>query len=89
MLWGNGWIVVRGEGYADDRFWVCLDKDDALAIAQDVVDYWMDQHKPDPERVHVELPGDNTIFSVAVEDAFYVYVIPTKIREKGDRRPDR
>jgi len=38
----DGFIVVRKEKHLDDKYWVCEDKIDALRIASDVTDYWMD-----------------------------------------------
>ena len=81
----DAWLVVREEKHIDDRHWVCLDKEDALIIAGDVTDYWIDQYKDSNGEVD-DVPCEGQIFRHDQEDSFYVYVIPTTIRGKGENQ---
>ncbi len=78
----NAWIVIRYEKHIDDRFWVCLQKDDALKIAADVTAYW--KTKYEPEEVDETLYEDQ-IFHFDAEDMFRVVVQPQEVRETGER----
>ena len=77
----GSWIVVRKEKHIDDRFWICLNKDDALKIAFDVSEYW--KAKYNTEAVDEDLYGDQ-LFNYDAEDSFRVYVKPQQIRESGE-----
>ena len=77
----QAWIVVREERHIDPRFWVCLERDDALRIASDVTAYWMQQYEP--EEVNRQM-YENQIFHCQAEDAFRVYVEPQNILSAGE-----
>lgn len=77
----NAWIVVREERHVEDKYWVCLVQEDAIAIATDVTKYWLKECEP--EHVDTTCYG-NRIFSCSVEDAFSVYVMPQDIRDRGE-----
>ena len=77
----DAWIVIREEKHNDDRFWVCLTKDDALKIAADVTAYWVAQYAP--EEADETLYADQ-VFHFDAEDSFCVYVQPQIIRERGE-----
>jgi hypothetical protein len=79
----DGWIVVREEKHIDMKFWVCLNKDDALKIANDVTNYWKEKYDPNPEDVDTEL-YESLIFNFNADDMFWVYVQPQKINEIGE-----
>jgi len=90
----SAWIVVREEKHVDDRFWVCLNKDDALQIARDVTAYCMGLYSEDERMkldVDEELYGDSEaerlVFNCTVDDGFSVYVQPQQIREPGEVAP--
>jgi len=34
----DAWIVVREEKHLDDKFWICLHREDALRIAKEVTE---------------------------------------------------
>jgi hypothetical protein len=75
----NAWIVVRDENHIDAKYWVCLNKDDALKIAKDVTEYWKDES----DEVDTELYED-MIYNYSAEDSFSVIVQPQQIREPGE-----
>lgn len=77
----NAWLVVRTEKHIDDRYWVCLRRADALAIAKDVAGYWANQYSW--QRLDRKRIGDS-IFSRSAEECFTVDVIPQMIRENGE-----
>lgn len=80
----TGWIVIRTEKHVDDKYWVCMKRKDALAIAKDVAEYWRSQY---PHfRVDRTRYGE-AIFSRMAEEYFHVYVIPQVIREDGEIAP--
>jgi hypothetical protein len=78
----EGYIVVREEKHIDDRFWVCEAREDALALAEALVNHWAAEY--DDEALHDEYFLD-AVFSRGVEDRFCVYVIPQAIFEPGER----
>ena len=84
----DGFIVVRKEKHLDDKYWVCEDKIDALRIASDVTDYWMDKYLlSDPD---VEMQSyDDQIFRRAKENSFCVTVAPQKIRSTGEYQQEK
>jgi hypothetical protein len=75
----NAWIVIREENCIDAKYWVCLNKDDALKIAKDVTEYWKDES----DEVDTELYED-MIYNYSAEDSFSVIVQPQQIREPGE-----
>lgn len=77
----QAWIVVREEKHIDTKFWVCLERDDALRIAEAVTDYWVKRYKP--STVYVAL-YDNQIFHCQDEENFRVYVVPQNILSAGE-----
>ncbi len=79
----NAWIVIREEKHSDDKFWVCLNREDALTIARDVRDYWKEFYKPRPDEIDEELYG-NGLFHFSAKDLFRIYVEPQNIREEGE-----
>ena len=82
----DAWLVVREEKHVDMKFWVCLNRDDAIKIAQDVTIYWVEKYRNlNPEVDAVCL--DDRIYSFNAEDCFHVYVDPVKIREEGEHDP--
>jgi hypothetical protein len=76
------WIVVRSEKHLDDKFWICVDRADALAIAEDVIAYWRQQYT---HGAIDETCYENQIRHVDAEDGFRVYVVPVNVREPGER----
>jgi hypothetical protein len=83
----DAWIVVRQEKHIDERYWVCVSKEDALKIAADVVAYWTAGYHPDPDCVDTTL-YDDQLFHVDAEDAFRVVVQPQQIRDVGEVGPN-
>lgn len=79
----NAWIVVREERHIDPKFWVCESREDALSIAHDVTDYWIEDYGHTEDDLYRDLYGDQ-IFHVQGEDAFNIYVVPQEIREPGE-----
>ena len=80
----DAWLVVREEKHIDDKFWICLERDDALTIAKDVAKYWLDKYEPTLDEIDEELYGSELVFNLNVDDSFRIYVSPTQIREKGE-----
>ena len=69
----QAYIVIRKEKHIADKFWVCEEKADALKIAGDVADYWMNEYQPEEtDRTNY---GD-LLFHCHAEDAFRVSVEP-------------
>lgn len=85
----DAYLVTRKEHHIDDGIWICLDKDDAILIANDVVKYWMsDFNEDDDLEIDRECYGDS-IFSTSIswyegDHIVTVKVSPIKIREKGE-----
>lgn len=79
----DAWIVVREEKHISDKFWICLEREDALHIATDLIKYWRDQYKIDTELVD-ETCYEDLILHFAAEDAFRIFVQPQCIREIGE-----
>ncbi len=77
------WIVVREEKHIDDKYWVCLREQDAMAIAKDVADYWIKEYAPEEDEIDTE-PRGYMLFLVDIEDSACVYVMPTVIRDIGE-----
>lgn len=75
------WIVIREEKHLDDRFWVCLTKEDALTIAADVTAYWRAEYEP---KAVDETLYEGQVFHFDAEDGFRVVVQPQSIREPGE-----
>jgi hypothetical protein len=83
----TAWIVVREEKHVDPKFWVCLEKEDALKIANDVHNYWQEEYGftyDDCEEIETE----DGIFLRWYDDSFSVYVEEIKVREPGEIEPD-
>ena len=82
----NAYIVVREEKHIDDRFWVCLEQEDALKIAADVTAYWRKEYNTDsydPGDIDEELHED-LLFHFHAGSEFRVYVQPQQIREANE-----
>ena len=81
----SAWIVVREEKHIDDKYWICLDRDDALLIARNVIDYWKEEYDVNDEddEVDRECYGAQ-VLHYDVEDAFRVFVEPVVIRSNGE-----
>ena len=79
-----GWIVVREEKHIDKRFWVCVNKEDALAIARDVTEYWKKVYSPNPDLID-EILYEDLLFNYNAEEKFWVYVKPQAILQEGER----
>lgn len=77
----QAWIVVREERHIDPRFWVCLEREDALRIARDVTAFWMKRYEP--TEVYTKL-YDKQIFHCHNEEGFRVYVVPQNILSSGE-----
>jgi len=86
----EAWIVIRKEKHVDTKYWVCLNSEDALRIAQDITRYWKGQQasfiSQYPEYVDNNLYGD-IIFHFEVEESFCIVVQPQQIRGKGEHAP--
>jgi len=80
----QGWMVVRREYHVDDRFWVCIDREDAVSIARDVSAYWKRQYEDITDDIDRTCYGE-AIFSFVIEDGVYVFVLPQNVREVGER----
>lgn len=81
----NAFIVLREEKHVDIKTWVCLAREDALKIARDVTDYWVEKYGvdlADKDGYDTTLYGDQ-LFHFQAEE-FYVWVIPQDIREPGE-----
>jgi hypothetical protein len=83
----TAFIVIREEKHIDPKYWVCLVRRDALKIARDVTDYWIDHYQPEPEYVDTKLYADQ-IFNYNCDGAFHVSVESLEIREAGETEPD-
>lgn len=79
----TGWLVIREEKHVDPRYWVCIDKEDALKIASGVAHYWWTKYGPDPDEVDTNLYADQ-IFNIDVEECYRIQVFPQRIRELGE-----
>jgi hypothetical protein len=79
----DAWIVYREEKHVAPKFWVCLEKDDAMTIATDVAQYWAEHYEDD--EIDTELWGE-TVFRRQT-DCWMVYVIPQVVREPGEHQP--
>lgn len=77
----QGWIVVLEDRHADDEYFVCEEREDALGIANQLA-LWSISHYG-PAVIDAKLYG-NQIFRCALEDAFTVTVAPQGIRERGE-----
>ena len=78
-----GWIVIREEPHVEDRFWICLKKEDALAIADDVIQYWEGQSEP--EGVDVTLYRADQVLRFHAYGRFCVTVLAQSVREAEER----
>lgn len=86
-----GWIVVREERHIDDKFWVCLTREDAVRVAAAVAQEWRDQCGvvPGAPGLDETCYGDQ-VFHCDVEDCFRVYAQPQSILEAGEaHEPER
>ena len=85
----EAWIVIRSEKHLDDKFWVCLDRDDALRIASDVTSYWKGQYAGELARFFGDIGIDTDllgqfVFNYNMEESFWVRCEPVTIRESGE-----
>lgn len=82
----NAYIIVREQKNIDNKYIVCLEKDDALKIANEMTDYWLAYYFKNIELddVDFELYGDS-IYSVSYEELFSVDVMPQEIKEAGEK----
>lgn len=78
-----GYVVVRYEMDSSDRIWVCLDLNDALTIARDVSNYWIETYGVSPNEANYRCEGD-VLFNCDMNKYFRVFVYPMTIREKGE-----
>jgi hypothetical protein len=76
----DAWVVIRQERHQEDRYWVCLQKADALKIATELVVYWREKYLPEQEVIDEELYGDQ-VFHFSAEDCFRVVAKPIFVRE--------
>jgi hypothetical protein len=79
----TGWIIIRQERHQEDRYWVYLQKDDALKIASELTVYWRAKYLPEPEVIDEELSGDQ-VYHFSAEDCFRVVVRPIVIHKPGE-----
>ncbi len=84
----NAWIVVREEKHVDDRYWVCLDQEDALAIARDVTKYWLRHYDIHDSDGTDEICYGDMIFHHGEEELFDVFVEPVQVRSPGERQQE-
>ena len=83
----DAWIVVLEEKHIGDKFWVCLRREDALKIAEDVTAYWKKECRVKGRNIDVDTTCyEDLIFHYSAEDAFRVYVQPQQIREEGENK---
>jgi len=77
----SGFIVIRTEKHVDDKYWVCLNENDALRIAVEVSEYWKKEYSTWKE-YDTELYED-LIFNCTEEsqNLFSVQVQPQTINE--------
>jgi hypothetical protein len=87
MIMKAAFIVVREERHIDPKYWVCIDKDDAINIASAVGEYWSRKYCPDEVDIDRTLYED-LIFNVYVEDAYRIFVKPITIRDTGESGQD-
>ncbi len=76
-----GYLVIREQRNIDPKYWVCLDRADALIIAGDVTNYWKKQY--DDGELDNEC-DDEEIYRYIQEDCFSVIVRTIKIRERTE-----
>ena len=82
----EAWIVVRKEHHIDDKYWICMVREDAIEIAKEVSAYWVKEYEPEPVDIYTELLVDQ-IFCTDVDEAFTVDVCPQVIRGGLALRP--
>lgn len=79
----EAWIIVRKERHIDDKYWVCLSKDDAINLALEITTYWQKQYELSSDDINNTL-YEGLVFSAIAEDAFRVFVQPQKILLAGE-----
>lgn len=77
----DAWLVVREEKHLDPKFWVCLDRGDALRIAGDVTEYWKEQYRSGEAD---ETCYGEQVYHFHAEDRFSVRVEPVMVRDPGE-----
>lgn len=77
-----GWIVVCEDRHADDEYFVCEDRSDALAIAAARAAAALQHYRtiPDSETYGYQ------VWRRSVEDCYTITVSPQQIREPGEWR---
>ncbi len=77
----KAWIVIREEKHLDHKYWVFLNRDDALQVAREIAEYWRRKYEPDEGELYVY---EDQLFHVTAEDLYRVEVLPQNIREPGE-----
>lgn len=81
----EAWLVVRKEKHVDDKYWVCFEREDALAIAKDVAAYWKKNYKLEDGDVNTKLFSNLVFQEAGYEGELYtVTVEPILLRQKGE-----
>lgn len=83
-----GWLIIRKHKALNDKFLVCLEREDALRIAKDMVKYWRAQYNWIDYNDYLDERLDgHYIFKHLLTEEFSVTVEPVDIREPGDLEP--
>ena len=76
------WIATLEDKHIDPQHYVCLYRDDALAIAVKMAAYYIQRYGPRDD-VDTTLYG-NQIYHCALDDGFDVSVEPIDVRENNE-----
>ncbi len=74
----NSWIVIRHQIDIDSKYCVCLEKKDALMIANLMADYWIKEYG-DSKKYNTETIEDLIFNCTESNGLFSIHVQPQKI----------
>jgi hypothetical protein len=79
----EAWLVVRELDDTDPRFWIFEAKEDALALAERVSNFWLSDRSIKEKDILNDLMP-NTALSCEVRGLFKVYVTQQTVYEPGE-----
>lgn len=81
----NAYIVVRKQKNVDNKYIVCLNKEDALKIALEISNYWIEFYR-DLEKDDIDYNCyGRSIYNCYTAELFSVDVMPQEIKESGEK----
>ena len=79
----EAYVITRQEKHVDDRIIVCLNKEDAFKIGEEMAAYWKDKYELPDDMIEYHR-GEDSLGVVSWDDYYRVFVDPTMIREAGE-----